>query len=225
MSSGPSEAPGRAAVCFHGFLRTGLAMWPVRQRLTREGWRFAHLPTARYELSSIERLGEWAAGRIQAASEQAGGVAVDVVTHSMGGLVLRSSLRHSPPLRRVVMLSPPNQGAEMAAQMRGLLPLHRLGWDPLAPLVPGAPQSLPELPVGVEVGVLVGAKGGGSRGYNRRLSSDNDGKVCIDEARLPGAADFRVVRAHHTWIMAKKPVLDLVVRFLQTGSFGAPAPP
>lgn len=225
MSSGPSDRPARVAVCFHGFLRTGIAMRPVRSRLVGAGWHHVGLPTARYELSDLDRLGAWAAQQIREASTRVGGGRVDVVTHSMGGLVLRASLRHSPPLRRAVMLSPPNQGAEMAAQVRRLLPLHKLGWDPLAPLLPGAPHLLP-LPDGeVEVGVLVGARNAGGRGYNPLLGADNDGKVRIDEAPLEGAAEFRVVQARHPSIMARAHVLDLVVRFLRTGSFEAGADP
>lgn len=224
MSSGPSDrGRGRVAVCFHGFLRSGVAMRPVRHRLEREGWSLVDLPTARYELRDLDQLGAWAARRIREASTRVGGGPVDVVTHSMGGLVLRASLRHSPPLRRAVMLSPPNSGAEMAAQVRRLLPVHRLGWDPLAPLLPGAPDTLPTPGPGQEVGVLIGARGGGGAGYNPLLGADNDGKVRVDEARLRGATDFREVRARHPFIMAQPHVLDLVVRFLRQGSFG-PSP-
>jgi len=215
MSGGPG-AHTRIAICFHGFLRTGVAMSPVRKRLIREGWHQVDLPTARYELRSVEELGAWAARRIREASTRAGGARVDVVTHSMGGLVLRASLAHAPPVRRVVMLSPPNSGAEMAEQVRKLLPFHRLGWDPLQPLLPGSPQALP-LPEGVEVGVLTGGRQPG--GYNPLLSGDNDGKVRVEEARLEGAQDFGVVAARHPFIMAQDHVLDEVVRFLRTGAF------
>ena len=211
-----SEVGPRVAVCFHGFLRTGVAMRPVRKRLLREGWRQVGLPTARYELRSLETLGSWAARRIREASTQVGGAAVDVVTHSMGGLVLRASLRHRPPVRRVVMLSPPNRGAQMARQVRSMLPIHRLGWDPLHPLLPGSPSALP-LPEDVEVGVLTGGRGG--RGYNPLLSGDNDGKVRVEEARLEGARAFTVVSARHAFIMAQAHVLDEVVHFLRFGEF------
>lgn len=211
-----TNAKPRVAVCFHGFLRTGGAMRPVRTRLVREGWRHVSLPTARYELRSVDALGAWAARRIREASTQVGGGGVDVVTHSMGGLVLRASLRHAPPLRRVVMLSPPNRGAQMARQVRNMLPIHRLGWDPLHPLLPGSASSLP-LPEAVEVGVLTGGRG--ARGYNPLLAGDNDGKVRVDEARLQGARAFRVVSASHAFIMAQAHVLDEVVHFLRFGEF------
>ena len=219
MSSGRSDRRVPVAVCFHGLLRTGIAMRPIRARLLQEGWRHVALPTSRYELTGLKVLGSWAAQKIREASTRVGGGKVDIITHSMGGLVVRASLQHTPPIRRVVMLSPPNQGAEMAAQVRRLLPVHKMGWDPLAPLLPGVPTDLPLPSAGIEVGVLVGAKKAGGSGYNPLLGADNDGKVRVDEAPLEGATEFRIVQARHPTIMAQSDVLDLVVRFLRTGSF------
>lgn len=197
-------------------------MLPVRWRLGNEGWAHIHLPTARYELRTMDALGEWAAAHIARVSAAHGDVPVDIVTHSMGGLVLRAALAHRPPVFRVVMLSPPNAGAELAAHMRRMLPVHHIGWDPLAPLQPGAPSSLPIPETPIEVGVLAGSRTGGEpggKGYNPLLGADNDGKVRIDEAILAGQRAYRVVRAHHTFIMALPPVLDEVVHFMRHGTF------
>ena len=209
----------RVALCLHGFLRTGASMLPVRARLRREGWAQVDTPSWRYELSDLEALGERAAERVIQISEASGGAPVDIVTHSMGGLVARAALRHAPPIGRVVMLAPPNRGARMAAALRQMLPIHHLGWDPLAPLQPGAADALPD-GRHVEIGVLTGGRGH-SRGYNPLLGEDNDGKVRIDEARLDGAADFLVLPAHHSLVMAWPSVLDHVVRFLHEGRFRA----
>lgn len=207
----------RVALCLHGFLRTGASMLPVRVRLRREGWAQVDTPSWRYELSDLEALGERAAALVFELSERSGGQPVDIVTHSMGGLVARAALRHAPPVGRIVMLAPPNRGARMAAAMRQLVPVHHLGWDPLAPLQPGAPDTLPD-GRHVEIGVLTGGLGH-RRGYNPLLGEDNDGKVRIDEARLDGAADFLVLPAHHSLVMAWPSVLDHVVRFLRVGRF------
>ena len=207
----------RVALCLHGFLRTGASMLPVKTRLQREGWGRVETPSWRYELQQLDVLGERAAARISALSAACGGGPVDVISHSMGGLVTRAALRHAPPVGRVVMLAPPNQGARMAATARAALPFHRLGWDPLAPLLPGAPAVLPD-GAHAEIGVLTGGRGH-RHGYNPLLGDDNDGKVRVDEARLPGAADFLVLPAHHTLVMAWPAVLDQVVHFLHMGCF------
>jgi triacylglycerol lipase len=207
----------RVALCLHGFLRTGASMLPVRVRLRREGWGQVDTPSWRYELSDLDALGERAAARVVEISERSGGGPVDIVTHSMGGLVARAALQHSPPVGRVVMLAPPNRGARMAATLRQMIPVHHLGWDPLAPLQPGAPDALPD-GRHVEIGVLTGGRGD-RRGYNPLLGEDNDGKVRIDEATLDGAADFLVLPAHHSLVMAWPSVLDHVVRFLREGRF------
>lgn len=208
----------RVAVCLHGFLRTGLSMYPVRRRLQAEGYAEVVCPTWRYELSPLPELGRRAAALIQDLSARHGGVRVDAVTHSMGGLVVRSALTAAPPLGRVVMLAPPNQGAQLAARVRRVVPVHRVGWDPLGPLLPGKPSDLPLFPSDVDVGVLIGGTGA-PRGFSRLVDGDNDGKVRVEEARLPGARDFRVVPYRHPLVMARRPVLDLVVRFLARAAF------
>lgn len=218
----PSPEHPQIAVCLHGFLRTGASMLPMSWRLQRAGYTEVRCPTFQLALGTVEEHGARAAALITELSARHNGAPVDVVTHSMGGLVLRASLAHSPPIRRVVMLAPPNQGAEAAAKMRGWLPLHRLGWDPLQPLLPANPSALPVPSQGVEVGILTGGVGSDA-GYTSLLSGDNDGKVRVEEAHLPGAADFQVVPFRHPLIMAWQAVFELVLRFLETGAFRAPA--
>lgn len=212
----------RLAVCLHGFLRTGASMLPVRLRLRREGWSEVQTPTWRYELADLPALGRRASDTIRALSDANDGAPIDVVTHSMGGLVIRAALAHGPPVGRIVMLAPPNNGARMAQKVRKFVPVHLLGWDPLAPLQPGATEHLPTGDA-AEIGVLTGGRGN-EWGYNPLLGHDNDGKVRIDEALLPGASDFRVMPAHHSFVMMRRPVLDQVVAFLRGGSFDRPQP-
>lgn len=51
----------------------------------------------------------------------------------------------------------------------------------------------------------------------------NDGTVAVAETLLPEEqlTDFAVVRADHTFIMHYTEVKELIVAFLQDGSFGA----
>ncbi len=220
MSTAPTDTGARAAVCLHGFLRTGLSMMMVARHLRRCGWTTVNSPTHRYELVDMAEIGAQVARRIRQASTEAGGVPVDVITHSMGGLALRAALAHAPPIHRAVMLAPPNQGAEMAARWRARLPLHQLGWDPFRALLPENAPALPtpnEHPV--DIGILIGGTGA-TQGFNPFLDGDNDGKVRLVEAQLPGAREVRTVNARHPAVVWRPDVLDLAVRFLRTGTFG-----
>lgn len=209
---------GRVAVCLHGFLRTGLSMLPVKRFLRTQGWVDTVAPTFLYQTTPLSALAAEAADLLDHLSQLHGGQPVDLVTHSMGGLLARSILAEDAPVGRVVMLAPPNQGAWMAEQVRRILPVHHLGWDPLAPLLPGAPALLPEGADGVDIGILTGGSRS-ERGLIPFLPGDNDGRVRVEEARLEGARELRVVPYGHATIMARRAVLDLVAGFLVTGRF------
>lgn len=202
----------------HGFLRTGASMALLGVRLKALGYRAIHLPTFGYHLGSLEAHG--AALRRRLLTLTTDDVDYDVVTFSFGGVLLRVALADDPtPLpRRVVMLSPPSQGALLAQQVRAQFPVHHLGWDPLAPLLPGEPSRYPMPPT--DVGILTGGTGK-ERGLNPWLPGDNDGEVRVAEARQPGVA-FKVIPQWHF----QMPFSDLAFRetraFLETGRFLEP---
>ncbi|MBI4815707.1 MAG: alpha/beta fold hydrolase [Deltaproteobacteria bacterium] len=217
---GNGDAPrvstdSRAALCLHGFLRTGLSMVPMARALVRGGWAEAKTPTFAYQHRALEDVAREVRELAKSLADKHGS-SIDLVTHSFGGVVARAALPDLPA-RRIVMLSPPNQGAELAELVRNALPLHRLGWDPLAPMLPGAPAEHPSGPA--EIGILTGGRGD-DRGFNPLLDGDNDGKVRIVEAMLEGAKDFRVLQVRHPFIMMSPKVHSLVLRFLEAGTFG-----
>ncbi len=212
----------RVAACFHGFLRTGGSMWLLARALRRAGYDTVALPTFGYHLAPLEYHADRAAAELSVLAARNPDATIDLVTHSYGGILARATLARLPrPLvRRVVMLSPPNQGARMAAQVRALLPVHRLGWDPLGQLLPGVPGRQPG-PRGADVGVLTGGTGG--RGFSPWLGADNDGKVRIDEAALPDLADFHVIPVRHALMPYSPTSHAQVLAFLETGRFARTA--
>ena len=211
-------APPRVAACFHGFLRTGASMAWMGRGLRLAGYTDVVLPTFGYHLRSLDENAERAAAALRGLRERHPDATIDIVTHSMGGLLARATLAHepTPAIHRVVMLSPPNRGAIMAAQVRGWLPVHTLGWDPLRELLPGAQDHRPA--PRAEVGVLTGGRGD-DVGYNRFLGGDNDLMVRVDEAWLPGAADFHVVPVPHALMPFHGEVVRQVQAFLTEGRF------
>jgi len=51
------------------------------------------------------------------------------------------------------------------------------------------------------------------------LDDPDDGRVSLDDTRLDGMTDFRVVGASHAFIMQNGDVIRLVKNFLAHGSF------
>lgn len=201
----------------HGFLRTGASMVPMAVGLRRHG--FAPRVVTQINLHrDIPTLADSLYGRVERVRdriERETGERPDAhfVTHSMGGIVVRSMLsRHEiTGPNHVVQLAPPNQGSRVAARWRD--EILRFPWgrfDPLHKLLPGtrgqcATAGDPDAIFGVIAGVNPGAK--------------DDGKVYVDETRYEHADDFIVVPYGHTFIMARPRVVEQTVAFLRTGRF------
>jgi pimeloyl-ACP methyl ester carboxylesterase len=151
---------------------------------------------------------------------------ISFVAHSMGNIVTRRyfAMRAAkgiklPRVRRMVMLAPPNQGAQMAKRFRdtGLFEL----------IMGASAMELAQSPDKLESQLAIpdcefGIIAGGTKedaGRTSLLEGDDDMVVSVEETRLAGARDFIVVPALHTVIMDNPQVREYVVRFLRQGSF------
>ena len=76
----------------------------------------------------------------------------------------------------------------------------------------------PELATPAEFGVIAGSTRAG-QGTNPLVPGDDDLIVGVEETRLPGASDFLIVAASHTFIMDKDEVRQATLSFLQHGYF------
>ena len=208
----------RVAALFHGFLRTGASMLWLGRSLRAAGYTATIAPTFGYHLGRLDTHGDRAAALLARFAEAHPDAELDVVTHSYGGVLARLALAHpdAPPVRRLVMLGPPNQGAQWAQQIRDRVPFHQMGWDPLQQFLPGVPAHRPLPPT--TYGILAGGRGT-TRGYNPFLEGDNDGTVTVEEARLEGAVDFHVIDVHHSLLPLHRESLRQVQAFLEEGQF------
>ena len=146
---------------------------------------------------------------------------IHVVTHSMGGIILRYIQQTDPiqNLGKVVMLSPPNQGSEVV-DVLGDRKLFKLLNGPagqqLGTNADGIVHSLGD--ADFELGIIAG-----DRSVNPVLSmmipGKDDGKVSIERSKLKGMKSFKVVHASHTFIMKNNLVGQCVVSFLKSGAF------
>jgi pimeloyl-ACP methyl ester carboxylesterase len=149
---------------------------------------------------------------------------ISFVGHSLGNLVVRrwmavAAAEDLARVRRMVMLGPPNQGADlarMAAKVWGLAPQARgaardlaIDWDAVAPGLAVPP---------CEFGIVAGGKGD-EAGYSPLLVGDDDAVVRVAETRLDGATDFLLLPVHHASMMDHPEVQRATATFLRDGKF------
>lgn len=148
---------------------------------------------------------------------------IHFITHSLGGIIVRAMLadRGARPdcLGRVVMLSPPNQGSELADFLSGNPVFHAV-LGPSAGELGTAESSTPNRlgPVDFEVGVITGDSS--LLPWTARIfPGPGDGKVTVERAQVSGMRDFLVVKRSHSFIMYGSDVAEAAFHFLEHGRF------
>ena len=222
VSSGCSSPPpdgAESVIVVHGLGRTPASMTILVSRLRNAGFRvvsFGYPSTSEPMEALVDRL-EAEVARCCRDEET-----VHFVTHSMGGVLVRSYLSQQPQTHsgRVVMLSPPSQGSELIDAFADS-PLLRSILGPAGSRLGTDSASIPSQlgPVGFRLGIIAGDRSLNPLG-SWLIPGPDDGKVGVDRAKVEGAADFMVVPATHTFIMNRKDVADEVVHFLRHGRFG-----
>jgi len=207
-------------VLLHGLARTSKSMHTLEATLQQEGYVVLNMdyPSRKH---TIQRLSSIVKGYIDSQSTEED--TLHVVTHSMGGIILRYLQLHDPidNLGRVVMLSPPNKGSEVVDKLGDLTVFEwingpagsQLGTEP-----DGFVRSLGD--VDFELGIITG-----DRSINLVLSmlipGKDDGKVSVESAKVSGMKAFKVIHATHPFIMKKACVQRDVISFLRNGIFHA----
>lgn len=216
--SQPAAQDREAVVLLHGLARTSRSMKIMAKALAGAGYTVINqgYPSTRQDIASL------AAETLPAAWEQCpGNGRIHVVSHSMGGILLRQYLsqRALPRLGRTVMLGPPNLGTELVEKL-GQWGVYRWFNGPAGSQMGAAPDSLVNRlgPVTYPVGVIAG-----NRSINWLLSTQlpgpNDGKVTVARTRLEGMDDHLVLPVTHPMMMRNKKVIEQTRAFLAQGHF------
>lgn len=155
---------------------------------------------------------------------------IDLVAYSLGNIVVRRYLAiaaerdgPAPRIRRIVMLAPPNQGSRRGAlwdesRWTGRLYRSVLGQSGHG-LAGGWEQTSLKLATPkCEFGILAGGRGD-DEGWHPQLPGDDDGTVSVEETKLAGANDFRVLPIRHPFFARNPEAMRLTLRFLNDGCF------
>jgi triacylglycerol lipase len=216
----PAFCAPEAVILLHGLCRTSHSMTRMGRALTGAGY-LVHNVSYPSRTASIQQLADDAIGRAITECQRDGATRIHFVTHSLGGIMVRSYLaRHSlPSLGRVVMLAPPNQGSEV---------VDKLGWTFVFKWLNGPAgnelgtdtNSVPNRlgPVTYPVGVIAG-----DRSINwinsLLIPGRDDGKVSLERTKLAGMSDHIVIHATHPFIMKNREAIRQTIQFLRTGAF------
>lgn len=216
----------RVVILLHGLVRSRESMEALAKFLhPHEEFTVLNVSYA----STRGKLAEHASALAKVVENLNGVQEVNFVGHSLGNLVVRHYLsdrasgvhgdRPVPRIGRIVMLAPPNNGAEMARRFQDNL-LFKTVWgysgNELAVEWPTLEKHL-AVP-NCDFGIIAGGKGK-ETGGSPLLPGDDDFVVAVEETRLAGAADFLVCPVLHSLIMNDKKVQECTLRFLNHGYF------
>lgn len=225
VAAGQVGQASECVVLLHGLARTAASMARLEEALTDAGFAVANIdyPSRKY---AIEQLAPLAMEKGIAACRSRRAETVHVVTHSLGGILVRYYLaehdlaeHHLPKLGRVVMLGPPNRGSQVVDKL-SMLPGFGLWNGPAGFQLGTGEDSLPRQlgPARFAVGVIAGTRSLNPV-FSRFLPDPDDGKVALESTKLAGMQDFLALPHTHTFMMRSAEVIRQTVFFLRNGRF------
>jgi triacylglycerol lipase len=213
---GPELPP---VMILHGLGVHPWIMSVVAYRLRKSGRR-AHLIGYNSYHTTIPQIAQIVARKIR----RFGYEEIDVVAHSMGGIILRYAYNHAhlPRVRRAVTIGSPHRGSSLANYVSTKLSrLSRLVLGEILLQMRHGDLGLAAR-AGTLDGVEVGVIAGGNKtknGMNRLIKGDNDGIIAVEETPLLGMKDFIHVSQGHTFQLFNKRVMEYAIHFLDHGRF------
>ena len=216
---------GHVVIVMHGLSGTRGLMAEMERKLEGEGHCVLNFGYA----STKASIQELTVGLESVIRNLDGVQSVSLVGHSMGNLIVRHMLYRfqkyciEPPVHfeRLVMLSPPNQGAFLADNIGQFCVIQlwagevvnqlapSVGWDRL-----NRQLAIPSF----EFGIVAGGTGT-QRGYFKFIPGDDDGLLSLRTYYLPGAKDYVQVGGMHALLPKNDDAIDATIKFLRCGHF------
>ena len=207
-------------ILLHGLCKTSASMSKLATALVQAGYYVENVDYPSRS-ASIAKLSDAAIDRALVDPKMQSCSRIDFVTHSMGGILVRSYLRRHDldKLGRVVMLGPPNQGSEVVDKLGGWWLFRKLT-GPAGSELGTDEDSTPNMlgPVDFDLGVIAG-----DRSINwinsLMINGKNDGKVSVERTEVAGMKELLVVHVAHPFLMRNKTVIGYTLSFLKYGHF------
>lgn len=209
-------------IILHGMGRSYRAMKKIEENLLKNGYHVTNLnyPSTK---KTIEKIASEDLHKAVTDCLSKKASAIHVVTHSLGGIVLRQYLQKNklPDGSRAVMLAPPNSGSEIPDFLKeNMNLLYKRIMGPPGQALGTDPSSKPNTlsPVQLEIGIIAGNKDSLPI-FSSLFDKPNDGKVSVESTKLEEMTDFIVVPCGHTFIMNDDSVNKQILHFLKNGFF------
>jgi len=207
------EVPRQNVLFVHGLWMNGLETWWLRHRMQEHGFA-AHAVSYATMHSTAEEVARQLAVEIATLEPP-----VHLVGHSLGGLMLLKMFELLPdqPPGRVVLLGSPVAGSCAARSVAGwAIGPSLLGPIAINEILGHGPRQWTQPR---ELGVIAGSTSAGLGRLVSNLPEPNDGTVAVEETRIEGMTDHRVLPVTHTGMIMSASVAEHVARFLKTGRF------
>lgn len=205
----------------HGILRSKTDMMMLGKFFKKNGYNIVNvLYPSRKE--KLEDLSDFVHDKIINSPHYNKDIAMNFVTHSMGGLIARYYIARQKPenLGKVVMLSPPNTGSEFAdwlSETKILAPIFKSVFGPASAQLTTNYQHI-DGDITYPLGIIAG-----SLSINPLspwiLDGENDGMVPVERTKIGGMMDHIIIPTTHTLMMFNKNVMQQSLYFLRNNKF------
>lgn len=200
-------------ILLHGLWLRGMAMQYMSRRLVAAGF-----DAQTFDYATVRDGIDVASERLRACVGAVGSSKVHLVGHSLGGLIAAMIVQRHPEMidGRIVCLGAPLRGSAAARSLNGIPG----GSAMLGHSVELLERGLDRWDGPQQMGVIAGRLPLGLGFLLGGVSAPHDGTVAVEETRLPGISDHRVIAAAHTGLVYSDAAAQHTIEFLRNGRFG-----